>query len=65
MGMLRQVEEARNKNTIFYDGLKSEWDMHGVGDFVMSLGDFSGHICRHIDVFNVIRVSSGERTMCV
>ena len=43
--MLCKVEE------VFYDELKGEWDMHSAGDIVMCLGDFSGHIGRHIDGF--------------
>ena len=31
----------------FYDDLKYEW--HSAGNLVMFLGDFSGHVGRHID----------------
>ena len=36
----------------FYDELKCEWDIHSAGDLVMCLGDFNGHVCRHIDEFD-------------
>ena len=32
----------------FYDELTGEWDMHSAGDIFICLGDFSGHIGRHI-----------------
>ena len=50
------------------------WDMHSAGDLVMFLGDFNGHVGRHIDGFHggygvgrkkVIGLSSGEGIMCV
>ena len=44
------MEEVWKKNSL-YDGLKCEWDMHSAGDVVMSLGEFNGHIGRHIDGF--------------
>ena len=72
MGMLCKVEEKQS----FYDELNSEWNIHSVGDLVMCLGDFNGHIGRHIDGFdgvhggfsggkNAISVVSGEGIMCV
>ena len=39
-------------NTVFYDKLKCEWDMHSAHNLVMCLGDFNGHVGRHIDGFN-------------
>ena len=55
--------------------------MHCAGDIVMCLGDFNGHVGRHIDGFNwvhggygvglrrkkndAIRVVSGEGIVCV
>ena len=53
--------------------------MHSAVDLVICLGDFNGHMCRHIDGFmggmayraeefgrnNVIRVLSGKGIMCV
>ena len=33
----------------FYDELKGEWDMLSAGDLIMCMGDFIGHVCRHID----------------
>ena len=32
--------------------LRSEWDMHRADDLVMYLGDFNGHIGRHVDRFD-------------
>ena len=39
MGMLHKVDELWKKNSFFYDDLKYEWDIYGVGDFVMYLYD--------------------------
>ena len=48
MGMLHKAEEKQP----FYDQLKCELDIHSAGDLVMYLGDFNGHVGRHIDGFN-------------
>ena len=34
----------------FYDKLQCDRDMHFTGDFVMCLGDFNGHVGRHMMV---------------
>ena len=36
------------KHTI-YDNMKCEWDMHSAGNLAMCLGDFNGHIGRHVE----------------
>ena len=43
----RSFEEKQSS----YDELKCEWDMHSADDLVMCLGDFNGHIGRHVDGF--------------
>ena len=35
----------------FYDELQGEWDVQFADDLVMCLGDFNGHVDRHIDGF--------------
>ena len=45
--MLHKVEEKKSS----YDELRCEWDMYSAGDLVMCLGDFNGHVSRHIDGF--------------
>ena len=47
------------RKTMFYDELKGEWDMHSAGDLVMCLGDFDGHVGRHIDGFDGIHGGHG------
>ena len=32
--------------------MKGEWDIHSADDLVIMLGDFNGHIDRHIDGVN-------------
>ena len=49
-GHERIVEEKQT----FYGELKGVCDMRSVGDFVMYLGDFNGHVWRHIDGFDGI-----------
>ena len=53
MGMLYNVEEAW-KEKILYNQLKNEWHMHSVDDLVACLGEFSGHVSRHIDGFDAV-----------
>ena len=36
----RRLEEKQS----YLDELKGEWDMHTVGNVVMCLGDFCGHV---------------------
>ena len=28
----------------FYDDLRSEWDLHKMGELVLGMGDFNGHV---------------------
>ena len=46
--MLRNVKEKQ----FFYDELKCEWDMRSADGLDMCLGDFNGHVGRHIDGFD-------------
>ena len=39
-------------NHTFYDEQKCEWDVDGVDNLVMCLGDFNGHVGGHIDGFD-------------
>ena len=45
------------------ENLKCEWDMHSADDLVMCLGDFNGHVGRHIDGFDWVHggYSVGQR----
>ena len=51
----RSLEEKQS----FYDKLKCEWDMLSAGDVTMLLGDFNGHVGRHVDVFNWVQGGFG------
>ena len=44
---VRSFEEKQS-----YDKLKCEWDMQSADDLVMCLGDFNGHVGRHINGFD-------------
>ena len=54
MGMLHKVEEKYS-----YYELKCESDMHSVDDLAMCLGDFNGHVGRHIDGFDGVHGGYG------
>ena len=49
----------------FYDALKCEWDMHSAEDLVMCLGDFNGHVGRHIVGFDGVngQLGVGQRNL--
>ena len=62
----------------FYDEFRGDWNIHCPDDLVICLGDFSGHVGRHIDVVHggygvgqrnfegrILLVLLGERIMCV
>ena len=57
----RSLEEEQS----FYDKLKCEWDVHSAVDLVMCLGDFSGHVGRHMDGFDGIHgeYGAGQRNL--
>ena len=44
-----QGQRCLQEKQSLYDELKGAWDMHSAGDLVMCMGDFDGHISRHID----------------
>ena len=50
MGMPCKVEEVMKRQP--FSELKCEWDMHSAGDLAMYLGDFNGHIGRHVGGFD-------------
>ena len=57
----RSLEEKQS----FYDKLKCVWDMHFAGDLVICLGDFNGHIGRHIERFDDVLggLAVGQRNL--
>ena len=44
-----QIGRSLEEKQSFYYELKCEWDMHFADDLVICLGDFNGHVGRHID----------------
>ena len=46
----------------FYDELASEWDLGGIGEMVIGLGDFNGHVGKRIDGFEGIHGGNGIGT---
>ena len=32
----------------FYDDLRSGWDLHSMGELVLGMGDFNGHVGKRI-----------------
>ena len=51
-GYAHQGESSFEVKQSSCDELKCEWDMHSTDDLVMCLGDFNGHVDRHIDGFH-------------
>ena len=43
-----QIGRSLEEEQVFCNELKGEWYMHCVGDLVMCLVDFNGHVGRHI-----------------
>ena len=41
------MEDSWKKKQL-HDELKDEWNMHSADDLVMCLGEFNGHMQRHI-----------------
>ena len=37
----------------FYDDLRSEWDLHRMGELVLGMGDFNGHVGKWIEGYEV------------
>ena len=33
----------------FYDDLRSDWDLHNMGELVLGMGDFNGHVGKRIE----------------
>ena len=49
MGMICKVEEVLKNNSVYYNELKGESDIHSADDLVLCLSELKGHMVRHID----------------
>ena len=48
----------------FYGDLRSEWDLHSVGELVLGMGDFNGHVSKRIEGYKgVLRGNGWGREM--
>ncbi|XP_068728698.1 uncharacterized protein [Montipora capricornis] len=43
----------------FYDDLRSEWDLHNMGELVLGMGDFNGHVGKRIERFEGVHGGNG------
>ena len=44
----------------FYDDLRSEWDLHSVGELVLlGMGDFNGHVGKQIEGYEGVHGGNG------
>lgn len=43
----------------FYDELSSEWDLQSVGELVLGMGDFNGHVGKRIDGYEGVHGGNG------
>ena len=42
----------------FYDDLRSEWDLHSVGELVLGMGDFNGNVGKQIEGYEGVHAPS-------
>ena len=49
----------------FFDDLRSEWDLHSVGELVLGMGDFNGNVGKHIEGYEHVHGGNriGERNV--
>ena len=45
----------------FYDDLRSEWDLHSMGELVLGTGDFNGHVGKRIEGYEGFHGANGFR----
>ena len=45
----------------FYDDLRSEWDLHSMGELVLAMGDFNGHVGKQIEGYEGVHRGNGIR----
>ena len=43
----------------FYDNLRSKWDLHSVGELVLGMGDFNGHVGKLIEDYEGLHGGNG------
>ena len=43
----------------FYDDLRSEWDLRSVGELVLGMGDFNGHVGKRIEGYEGVHGENG------
>ena len=43
----------------FSDDLRSEWDLHSVGELVLGMGDFNGHVGKRIEGYEDVHGGNG------
>ena len=58
-GYAPQSGRSLEEKLSFYDELNCEWDAHSANDLLMCLGDFNGHVGRHIDYFDELHGGYG------
>ena len=48
------------KKERFYDDLRNEWDLHSMGELVLGMGDFNGHVGKRIEGYEGVHGGSGN-----
>ena len=43
----------------FYDDLRNEWDLHSVGELVLGMGGFNGHVGEQIEGYECVHEGNG------
>ena len=54
-----KVGKSDSKKDQFYNDTASKWDLQNLGEVVLSMGDFNGHVGRRIDGFEGVHGGYG------
>ena len=57
--MVHRVAERLQRKSIFYDDLRSDWDLHSVGELVLGMGDFNGHVGKQSEGYEDVHGGNG------
>ena len=55
----RQSGRTGAEKEHFYDDLRSEWDLHNMGELVLDMGDFNGHVGKQVEGYEGVHGGNG------
>ena len=56
--MVCKVAERVQRKSVLYH-LRSKWDLHSVGELVLCMGDFNGHVGKRIEGYEGVHGRNG------